>query len=205
MKNYPRGSEWRRWDLHVHTPASGLNNQFPKTNDGGPDWEQYVTALETINDVAALGVTEYFSVEGYTKLRELQASGRLSNFDLLLPNVELRLSHIMGQKRLNMHVIFSDELSVETIEDDFLRELKFTCQASPDDKDDRWSVKRSALEDLGKRLKSEHSQFQDRSDYEIGCMNAVVNMEDVVTTLSNNKFRKKYVVVLAEENTSMAS
>src|SRR3989338_7394190 len=22
MSNYPRGSEWRKWDLHIHTPAS---------------------------------------------------------------------------------------------------------------------------------------------------------------------------------------
>ena len=29
-----RGSEWRRWDLHVHTPDTALNDQF-----GG--WEEY--------------------------------------------------------------------------------------------------------------------------------------------------------------------
>ncbi|KAA6306661.1 hypothetical protein EZS27_041676, partial [termite gut metagenome] len=24
--NFLRGSEWRKWDLHVHTPESGMAN-----------------------------------------------------------------------------------------------------------------------------------------------------------------------------------
>ena len=28
MANYPRGSEWRRWDLHIHTPNTKKNDQF---------------------------------------------------------------------------------------------------------------------------------------------------------------------------------
>ena len=36
---YPRGSEWRRWDLHIHTPESALNNQFTT-------WEAYLEELE---------------------------------------------------------------------------------------------------------------------------------------------------------------
>jgi|GEM_PF-3693024 len=34
--NYPQGSIWRKWDLHVHTPASYLNSQFPD------NWDEYV-------------------------------------------------------------------------------------------------------------------------------------------------------------------
>jgi hypothetical protein len=34
-----KGSEWRKWDLHVHTPESGLANSF------GADWDQYVVSL----------------------------------------------------------------------------------------------------------------------------------------------------------------
>jgi hypothetical protein len=33
---YEAGSEWRRWDLHIHTPESVLNNGF------GSDWDAYV-------------------------------------------------------------------------------------------------------------------------------------------------------------------
>ena len=38
-REFPRGSEWRRWDLQVHTPYSELNNGF------GHDFEAYAKAL----------------------------------------------------------------------------------------------------------------------------------------------------------------
>lgn len=28
MNFFPRGSEWRRWDLHVHTPETKKNDQY---------------------------------------------------------------------------------------------------------------------------------------------------------------------------------
>lgn len=28
MNRFLRGSEWRRWDLHVHTPETKKNDQY---------------------------------------------------------------------------------------------------------------------------------------------------------------------------------
>jgi hypothetical protein len=42
MRN--RGSEWRRWEPHIHAPGTVLNNQF----GGGNPWGSYLTALETL-------------------------------------------------------------------------------------------------------------------------------------------------------------
>ena len=28
MLGYERGSEWRRWDLHMHTPGTQKNDQY---------------------------------------------------------------------------------------------------------------------------------------------------------------------------------
>jgi len=36
---HPRGSEWRKWDLQVHTPFSALNNSF------GSNFEEYAKTL----------------------------------------------------------------------------------------------------------------------------------------------------------------
>jgi hypothetical protein len=47
------GSEWRRWDLHVHTPETILNNQFG-------DWEEYLKTVEAHPDVKVLGVTDSY-------------------------------------------------------------------------------------------------------------------------------------------------
>ena len=63
---WPRGSEWRRWDLHVHTPESRLGSPF-----GGLTWEQYVTAVETEATeakISVIGVTDYMTIDGYEKL-----------------------------------------------------------------------------------------------------------------------------------------
>ncbi len=59
---YPRGSEWRRWDLQVHTPFSALNNGF------GSNFDQYAKLLlerAVEKGIAAIGVTDYFSIEAY--------------------------------------------------------------------------------------------------------------------------------------------
>ena len=39
-----RGSEWRIWDLHVHTPLSIENNYGCANDEEG--WNKYITALD---------------------------------------------------------------------------------------------------------------------------------------------------------------
>ena len=53
MANEPHsgGSEWQRWDLHIHSPMSALGNQFPRLQNGEPDWEAYIRALESLQDI----------------------------------------------------------------------------------------------------------------------------------------------------------
>lgn len=124
-----RGSEWRRWDLHIHSPASALNNQFPRLKNGEPDWDAYIAKLESLSGISAMGITDYFTIEGYKKVLEYRSKGRLRNIDLVLPNIEFRLDKIITTgkvtRRLNYHVIFSDTVSPEQIEEHFLQELKF--------------------------------------------------------------------------------
>jgi hypothetical protein len=36
-KRFPRGSEWRKWDLHVHIPGTSLNDGYDKNPDGELD------------------------------------------------------------------------------------------------------------------------------------------------------------------------
>lgn len=37
-----RGSEWHRWEPHIHAPGTILNNQFGT----GDPWSVYLTTLE---------------------------------------------------------------------------------------------------------------------------------------------------------------
>ena len=62
-----RGSEWRFWDLHIHTPFSALSNGF------GNDWDNYVKILlkkAIENNVSVIGMTDYFTIDGYKKIKE---------------------------------------------------------------------------------------------------------------------------------------
>lgn len=59
MGNYPAGSEWRIWDLHIHTPQTAKNDQFGNDNNV---WETYISTLEANADIAVLGVTDYFCI-----------------------------------------------------------------------------------------------------------------------------------------------
>jgi len=58
-----------------------MNNQFAgATLD--EKWEAYLRSLESVADISVLGVTDYFSIAGYTHLKEQKDAGRLANISL---------------------------------------------------------------------------------------------------------------------------
>ena len=117
MAKYPKGSEWRIWDLHIHTPGTAKNDQYG--NDEAA-WEAYIANLEENTDVAVLGITDYFSIENYLFLKQKQAMGRLLG-KTILPNVELRITPVTRQETpINIHVIFNPELSIDLIDREFI-------------------------------------------------------------------------------------
>ena len=59
MTGFQRGAEWRKWDLHIHAPGTKLNDAY-----GAIDWDRFCNALES-SDVAAFGIADYFSLDGY--------------------------------------------------------------------------------------------------------------------------------------------
>jgi hypothetical protein len=207
------GSQWRRWDLHIHSPCSALNNQFPNSIDGKPDWEAYVSRLQQLSDIAVVGITDYFSVDGYRNVRAYQQAGKLKNLSLVLPNIELRLNNVVytsggdtKPKRLNLHVVFSEELDPEVIEEHFLRQLKFNYRGNPQAENEIWNASRTQIEEIGKRIKTEQPTFKG-SDFAIGCTVIAVDINDVKKLLEGRGsiFRDRYILVLAEENLSLIS
>ena len=203
---YQRGSEWRKWDLHIHSPLSILSNKYPKLPNGEPDWEQYLQRLEGL-DIAVLGITDYFSIEGYKKVLEFKEAERLKNISLILPNIEFRLDKIISSRkdgpeprRLNYHVIFSNEASVQDIEEHFLHDLHFYYQGNPQDKDESRKLKLSNLVDLGKKLITQHTPFKGRDPLEVGACCAVVSHEEITEILTgDSRFKGKYLLIFPEE------
>jgi len=90
-----------------------LNNQF------GPDaWDEYCRRInEAAPPAAALGVTEYCSIEGYKAV--IQRRDLLRHVEFIFPNVELRLATAnKAGAAINVHLLFdpSESSHVETIE-----------------------------------------------------------------------------------------
>ena len=78
-----QGSLWHRWDLHLHTPGTALNNQYRGANP----WEDFLKAIETSNPpIRALGVTDYFGVERYEQVSASGCWGASPNVGLIFPN-----------------------------------------------------------------------------------------------------------------------
>ena len=78
------GSQWRKWDLHVHTPESIVHEY--KCGQNEDIWDKYIDALENLpSDIKVLGINDYLFLDGYKKVKEYKEKGRLNNIDLILP------------------------------------------------------------------------------------------------------------------------
>lgn len=98
-----RGSIWRRWDLHVHTPDTAMNDQFGA-------WDEYLAAIELQSSVRVIGVTDYLLLSNYSKLRAIKSAGRLQNVDYLIPNLEFRLAPPTDKDTpVNIHILVSPD------------------------------------------------------------------------------------------------
>ena len=121
-----RGSEWHRWDPHIHTPGTLKEDRFGSKNA----WEKYVEALETATPVIkALGITDYGVTASYERVKAEKDKGRLANCELLFPNIELRLDHgTVKGNFVNAHLLVSPEDPNHVDElNRFLGRLRFTA------------------------------------------------------------------------------
>jgi hypothetical protein len=214
---YPRGAEWRIWDLQVHTPFSELNNGF------GEDRDAYAKTffLEAIvKRIAVVGVTDYFVVDGYRFLKALQNDdarlAALIGVDkvaaaksiTLFANVELRTDILVDGQRVKYHVIFADEVSADDIAENFLAQLQFTCEGNPQSVDQQSSLTRTNLEEFGKTIRTQHAKFAGKSDIFVGMMLATIDHKQVSDVLKKRegKFGGKYVFcVPCDEDLSSVS
>lgn len=202
-----QGSSWRKWDLHVHTPASLVHHY------SGPDvWEKFIKALEDLPpEFKVIGINDYIFLDGYRRVKEEQANGRLSNIELVLPVVELRLDKFGGTKtslsRVNYHVIFSDSVLVETIESQFLAALRSEYILTPEQtelaKSGQWTgvPTRESLADLGRAIIESVPQ-EERANYlspvEEGFNNLCLSLASINKALSSPYFEGKYLTAVGK-------
>lgn len=105
--DFERGSEWRRWDLHLHT-ASSYDYEYKDTDSD----QLLVTALEE-NEIAAVAITDHFVIDK-NRIENLRALAPNITF---FPGVELRTDK--GDTNIHIILIFSDEINLTTLVEDF--------------------------------------------------------------------------------------
>lgn len=125
-KLFERGSEWRKWDLHIHTPASFHWNGGKRLSEMTPQEQKqtFRKMLDKINnsDVAAFAITDYWTFDGYLKFKKYIEDNNLSLNKTIFPGMELRVEAPVDY-RLNTQVILSDELKPQQLQD-FKSKLK---------------------------------------------------------------------------------
>lgn len=112
---FPRGAEWRQWDLHIHTPASfqwnGGKCFFQMSNLEKTDSvDLMINALNKAKpDVFVL--MDYWTFDGWFLLKKRLAEvGAPKLHKTVFPGIELRLVS-PTKYRLNAHVVFADDVS----------------------------------------------------------------------------------------------
>ena len=121
--NSPRGSSWRKWDLHTHTPFTKLNNKY-STPNGGDVWTDFCERVER-SDVEIFGITDYFSVENYLLFKKKFQGKYPKSKKVFFSNVELRVDRSSNNHNegYDLHLIFDNEIGDNELEN-FLRNLK---------------------------------------------------------------------------------
>lgn len=211
---YNYGSIWRKWDFHVHTPYSILNNNY-----GFNPFEIEEDKLEKVfdeffkrlfteaveNNIAAIGITDYFMIEGYKRVKKYLSSPEkmkacFPDAELrskvesiyVFPNIELRLDTFVGKdsSSVNYHVIFSDAVSERAIEQNFLHQLQFKYDAGGEK-----SLTLDNIIEFGRTIKERNRNKG--SNLRVGLENVTVGYDTILKVLQKDtSFEGKYLIVI---------
>ena len=109
-----KGSEWRVWDLHVHSPATY-----------GGDYSTFITNASGTK-AAVIGINDYCTIAGY---KEIMNRGGIPG-KIIFPVVEFRMHNLLATKknpngvRINFHIIFDNNPDIFETVSNWLNSLK---------------------------------------------------------------------------------
>ena len=114
MRHFERGSEWRRWDLHIHTPGTIKNDQYCGSTIE-EKWANFYASISSyigdgsdpLKAIKVIGITDYLSIDNYLKV--ITDNKIPESISLILPNVELRMVPLAKNSPVNIHCIFDHD------------------------------------------------------------------------------------------------
>jgi len=193
---FPRGSEWRKWDLHVHAPSKytcAKNDQF-MGRDLKEKINNFIKELSKVKDVSVIGITDYFSLEGYENV--IKYKNKLKNIDLIIPNIELRITPVTGRNRkINLHIIPNLEvLEIKEVKE-FLYEFKFGGK-------EKYTCRREDLIKLGKKRKVYLSEQEAFKAFKEGLNQFCISYDKFFEIYNNQSDRFRENILIGVSNSS---
>lgn len=168
MKNYEKGSEWRKWDLHIHTPNTKLSDCYNN------DWDKFILKIEE-SDISVFGITDYFSIDNYNTFLEKFNNKHPNSKKVFFPNIEFRLdSKNSTSDHIQCHVIFSSEQETVSKISNFLTRLPLISTDN-------------------KTLTNKHCTNDDL--LEVTYEKAMISIDKLITKLLQNFSNDKYIIV----------
>ena len=195
--NYEKGSEWRRWELHIHTPCTQKNDNFDGTSYE-EKWNKYYEDVRTyigtgedpLKNIAVMAITDYLSIDNYKKV---VADKRLPpSIKLVLPNVEMRIQPIANDSPINIHFLFNPDI-IESVEDRFFSRIKFIYGTTI------FSASRTELIRLGKTISSE---LDDESAYTKGIEQFVPSFDKIQEIFASDQELRENTIILVSNSTT---
>lgn len=198
-----RGSEWRRWELHLHTPFTKKADQYTgRTTD--EKWDNFYTSIagyigngsEPLRSICAIAITDYLSIDNYLKVC---ADKRLpDSVKLVFPNVELRMTPIASDSPINIHCLFDPSI-VGELEGRFFANLKFEYNHN------KYSATKSELIRLGHDFQRNQS-LSDEEALRIGLSQYVISLETLSDVFKYNpQLKEKTIIVVSNRSSDGAS
>lgn len=114
---YSRGSEWRKWDLHFHTPSSYDYKDKSVTN------EDIINILSQ-NNISVVAITDHHIID-IDRISQLKELGKEKGITIL-PGIEF-CSELGGSDSIHYIAIFQENAQLDTI----WTKLQAQCNLTP--------------------------------------------------------------------------
>ena len=186
-----RGSEWHRWEPHIHTPGTVLEDKY----GAGDSWDRYLSALEAATPtIEALGITDYCVTASYERFLTERAAQRLPNCKLVFPNIELRLdTGTVKGNFVNIHLLVSPEDPQHVAElNRFLGRLTFAAH------NDKFACTPSDLMRLGRCAGG--AGLNDAKALEVGSTQFKVSRETLLAAYRDMQWARNNILIAVSAN-----
>lgn len=203
MDNFYRGSEWRRWEMHLHTPGTKKEDCY-QGHTIEEKWENFYASIndyigdasDPLKSICAIAITDYLSIDNYLKVKSDNCLP--SCVKLILANVELRMTPISKNSPINIHCIFSPEIDSE-INSRFFAKLKFNSNGS------EYNALRENLERLGRDTEGDQT-LDSNTAYQRGLEQFVISSDSLIDVFKHDpKLKEKVIIAISNNSNDGAS